>query len=129
MQNQIRLFQEKNPEQVRRERQRLQKEYHAHILRMDQAAHFCRLPAMARLAEMQRDYGQQAEELLKADLEEKGDGTEHMDRAEAVSLYAEFAMDFATQAVHYAMIAALRAIELQTQEDENLKEGENRTHE
>src|SRR5699024_12162644 len=35
------------------------------------------------------------------------------DRAEAMSLYAEYAIDFATQAMRYALIASLSAIVLQ----------------
>ena len=35
------------------------------------------------------------------------------DRAEAVALYAEYAMDFATQAMGHALIAALSAMVLQ----------------
>ena len=35
------------------------------------------------------------------------------DEAEAAALYAEYALDFATQAMKYALLASLTAIDLQ----------------
>ena len=40
------------------------------------------------------------------------------DRAEAVSLYAEFAIDYALQTIQYALISALSAMEMQLDADE-----------
>ena len=42
------------------------------------------------------------------------------DEAEAATLYAEYALDFATQAMKYALLASLTAIDLQmgTEEQE-----------
>lgn len=39
-------------------------------------------------------------------------------RAEAVSLYAEFAIDYALQTIQYALISALSAMEMQLDADE-----------
>lgn len=41
-----------------------------------------------------------------------------------MTLCAEFAMDFATQTMRYAMITALNAMELQIQADKPRTEGE-----
>ena len=60
-----------------------------------------------------------------ADRQESGCG-EH---AEAMALYAEFAIDFAMQAMRYALITALSAMELQMQADENMKKGDCDTYE
>ncbi len=51
-------------------------------------------------------------ELLDFDLySELGTGKE--DKAEAIKLYAEYAIDFITQAIQYALVYALTAIDLQ----------------
>ena len=44
------------------------------------------------------------------------------DQAEAASLYAEYAMDFATQAMQYALIVALTAMDLQRNAEEKKEE-------
>ncbi len=50
------------------------------------------------------------------------------DQAEAISLYAEYAIDFATQTMRHALIAALTAVILQrraeTNPNENGEKGE-----
>lgn len=125
MQSRLRLFQGKDLEQVHRERERLQEEYQAQDRLLEEAARSCRCRTMARLAELQRDYGRQAEELLQTGLTagQQDFGSSGRDRAEAVTLCAEFAMDFATQTMRYAMITALSAMELQIQADTPRTEG------
>lgn len=81
---------------------------------------------MARLAEIQRDYGRQTEEVLQLAGGGDGDGSSSRDRAEAMTLYAEFAIDFAVQTMRYALIAALGALELQMRADETTMEGEDK---
>ena len=129
MRDRIQKFQGKNAKQVHQERERLLEEYHAHDLLLDNTVRSCRSRAMARMAEIQRDYGAQVENLLQsdplADRQESGCG-EH---AEAMALYAEFAIDFAMQAMRYALITALSAMELQMQADENTKKGDCDTYE
>ena len=44
------------------------------------------------------------------------------DLAEAASLYAEYAMDFATQAMQYALIVALTAMDLQRNAEKKKEE-------
>ena len=43
-------------------------------------------------------------------------------RAEAAALYAEYAMDFATQAARYALLSALSAMDLQMKYEEEREE-------
>ena len=50
------------------------------------------------------------------------EGTPEEDRAEAAALYAEYAMDFATQSAQYAMLAAMAAMELQLNAEEKKEE-------
>lgn len=126
LQSRMQLFQGKKPEQVHQERERLQDEYREHDLLLGEMAESCRSHAMASLAELQRDYERQVETLLQAGLIERaGNGrTDGRDHAEAMTLYAEFTIDFATQMMRHALITALNALELQMQADEKTMEGE-----
>ena len=89
-------------------------------------AESCQSHAMASLAEFQRDYERQVEALLQVGLTEGvGDNcTDGRDHAETRKLYAEFTIDFATQMMRHALIAALNALELPMQVDEKTMEGE-----
>lgn len=132
LQNRIQLFQGKHLDQIHQERERLQNEYEEYDLLLDKTAQFCRSHTMAHLAELQRNYAQQAEELLQAQMQAvntRGKSTNFQDSAEAMALYAEFSIDFATQAMRYALIAAFRAMELQMQTDEMMTKGVHNTHE
>lgn len=126
LQSHLRLFQGKDLEQIHQERERLQDEYHERMLLLDETARASRSPVMARLAEIQRDYGRQTEEVLQLAGGGDGDGSSSRDRAEAMTLYAEFAIDFAVQTMRYALIAALGALELQMRADETAMEGEDK---
>ena len=44
--------------------------------------------------------------------------TSEEDRAEASTLFAEYAIDFATQAMRYALYASMRALVLQAKAEE-----------
>lgn len=132
LQSRIQLFQRKDLEQLHRELERLQDEYQEHDLLLEETVRSCRSPVMAHLAKMQRDYEQQAEEYLKATpilMQENHAQPNCQDRAEATTLYAEFAIDFATQAMRYALISAFSAMELQMQADRDAMKGEHNTHE
>ena len=71
----------------------------------------CRSRAVRRLADIQLEYMNMAE-----DMSDIADRAER--RAEASTLYAEFSMDFAVQAMRHAMRAALTAIDAQMDCDE-----------
>ena len=129
LQSHLRLFQGKNLEQIHQERERLQDAYHERMLLLDETAQASRSPVMARLAEIQRDYGRQTEEVLHLAGGGEWDDSPSRDRAEAMTLYAEFAIDFAVQTMRYALIAALEALELQMRADETTMKGENNKYE
>ena len=126
LQSRMQLFQEKKPEQVRQERERLQDEYREHDLLLGEMAESCRSRAMASLAGLQRDYERQVETLLRAGLTANAENSRagRQDRAEAMTLYAEFTIDFATQMMRHALITALNALELQMRADQQTKKGD-----
>ncbi len=132
LQGQIRLFQGKSLPEIRQEQERLREEYRSHQVLLDEMARSCRCPAMARLAQLQRDYGQQEEQLLKTGVPEEGKSGQQdgdLDQAEAMALRGEFAIDFAAQAIRCALITALEAMELQMQAEMNTMKGECNIHE
>ena len=82
----------------------------------NRASRGSRSPAVAELAQVQWEYMHKVEDLLKEKAEQffhcEATSKEE-DQAEAALLYAEYAMDFATQAMQYALIVALTAMDLQ----------------
>ena len=107
----LRLLQEKELDKIRQERKQMQEEYRAHGRMLEETARCCRSRTMARLAEILRSYERQTAVLWEAG------GCGGQAEAEAVTLSAEYALDFATQAMRYALITALQALELQIQAD------------
>ena len=80
---------------------------------------------MAELAQVQWEYMHKVEDLLKEKAEQFFHceaSSKEEDQAEAASLYAEYAMDFATQAMQYALIVALTAMDLQRNAEEKKEE-------
>lgn len=77
--------------------------------------------------QLQRDYAQQTQALLQTGVIKRNPDDpliRYQDDAEMMALYTEFAIDFATQSMRYALMAALRAAELQIQADTCTTEGD-----
>lgn len=126
LQSRIQLSQEKDPEQLHQALERLQDEYNEQQLLLEQTVKGCRLKEVGQLADVQREYGRQLERILKERVAAAAaDGEER--QAEAVTLYAEYAIDFATQAMRYSLMAALLAMEMQARLER--KKGETEEHE
>ena len=108
-------------------REQLEGECRKRALLLDETVRSCRCPAMARLAQLQRDYAQQTQALLQTGVIKRNPDDpliRYQDDAEMMALYTEFAIDFATQSMRYALMAALRAAELQIQADACTTEGD-----
>ena len=119
MQSRIRVCGQQDQEKLREELQQAWKDYRADSQALRRRAEESRCRTAAKLAQIQLEYRQQMEALLKNDppefaLEEAG-------RAEEVALYAEFAIDAAMQMAQYALIAALAAADLQSRADTEKK--------
>ena len=117
----LRLYQQADHEQVRRE------------LQMRESVRESRSPAVAALSQAQLTYELEVQRILRDELPAylHGENTcRDADRAEAASLYGEYAIDFAAQAVRHALLAALSAIDLQMSCDEtNQSQSPNETEE
>lgn len=125
MQSRLRLCQETDPEKLIHELQELKDEYEEKNYLLEQNAENSRSPAVAALSKEQVNFFKNAENIVKNKLPEylrseaPDDGEAS---AEAYSLYAEYAIDFAVQAMRYALISAIEAIEAQTKFDKEREE-------
>ena len=94
-------------------------------LLMERRAEGSRSPAVAELSSAQRDYDRRVEEILREKLPRlmRGEEDPQEEHAEAAALYAEYAIDFASQAMRGALLAALIAIDQQMSCEEQKYEG------
>ncbi len=118
MQSRLRLCQEAEQDKIHRELQELKDEYEEKNYLLEQNAENSRSPAVTALSEEQVNFFKKAENIIKNELpqylhSEAADAAET--NAEAYALYAEYAIDFAVQSMRYALIAAMKAIDAQTQ--------------
>lgn len=116
LQSRIYLFQSKDEAQVQKGLDQLRDEGREHQLLLDERIRASRSPAVAALAQAQLEFGRRVEQVLHEELPDEMRGrnqTSAEDQSEAMSLFAEYAIDFATQSMRYALIAALSAIALQ----------------
>lgn len=125
MQSRLRLCQQDDHQKIRQELQRVMEEYQEDELLLLNNVENSRSPAVAALAGAQLDYSHRAEEILEQELpeylqDEDGsapeEGAKH--QAEAAALYAEYAIDFAVQSMRYALMTALKAMDMQMDSEE-----------
>ena len=124
IQSRIRICGQQDHQTVCDELKKAKNEYHTHTAALEQSVHGSRSPAVAALARVQLEYGQAMEKMSKEMLEKCMNGKvdrQPDDQAEAVTLYAEYAMDYAMQTMQYALIAALSAMDVQLSADEQRK--------
>ena len=129
LQSRLQTLQSKDKQRLCQEKERLQDEYEEQALLLDETARASRCPAMAGLARLQRDYNRQAQQQLQAAMQNGTSGTNARQRAETMALYAEFAMDLATQNVRYALLAALQAMEFENETGEQSQKEEHGRYE
>lgn len=121
LQSRLRLCQEGSHEKIRCELQKAADEYKETDLLLQSSVEASRSPAVSALAQAQITYCRNVEQLLKEELPEylhSEDSVPGQDQAEAAALFAEYAVDFATQSMRYALWAALSALDLQMIQEE-----------
>lgn len=119
LQSRIRVCQGKSTEELRKNLSQLLEEYDEEGILLKQQAEGSALASVRQLAQAGYQYQRQTEPLLRQGLarEIAGNGAEGEEaQAEASALFAEYAIDFATQSMRYALCAALWAMVLQAQE-------------
>lgn len=117
LQSKVEICGQQNHKRIREELQKAKEEYREHALMLQKSVAGSRSPAVSALAKAQLESSSKMEELLQSGRlkqllhSEKNSRAE--DQTEAATLYAEYAMDYAAQAVQYSSVAALSAIDLQ----------------
>lgn len=117
LRNRLQICEGEDPGQIHQELESAKKEYDTLQLRLRSTVETSRSPAVSRLAKVQLAYSTETEKLLKEQV--AGDlhsdaNTPAEDKEEASALYAEYAIDFSSMAVKYALLASLSAIDMQT---------------
>lgn len=123
----VQIAQQMQLRQLRRELKQALEQCRDDVRQLEESVHTCRSPAVAALSSLQQEYGTRMEQLLRQELPDDMRGrnsTEALDQAEATALYAEYAIDFATQSMHQALAAALAAILLLRQADTHPNKGD-----
>lgn len=127
MQSRLRLCQQEDHKKIRRELQKASDEYRENELLLKCSVESSRSPAVTALADAQLSYFMKAEKIMEQELPaylRSETGTASESRTEASALYAEYAIDFAVQSAKYALLAALKAIDMQMSGSEKeTKEG------
>ena len=124
LQSRIHLFQEKDEKQTLKELEKIRDEYRERELLLKERIQSSRSLSAASLAKAQMEYGKQMEQILRDKLPNEMQGRNQTyadDQAEVMSLYAEYAIDFATQSMRHALFAALSALLLQQLADNQSK--------
>ena len=116
MRTRISLAQSKRQERLFEEIESLRDEIAENNVMLKESIAYSRSPAISKLSDAHLDYCTRMEELAK-DLP-RYMGEANVEKAEAAALYAEYAMDFATQAYRFALLAALEAIYIQNDKTE-----------
>lgn len=110
LQSRLQISQSEDQHKIRREIERLKDECLENEVMLQKTAHTSRTPMAAQLAEAQLKCRRESECCLETLLEQ----TSGIDaQAEAATLYAEFAIDQATQVMNHALYAALIALDKQ----------------
>ena len=132
LQSRVHLFEGKDAAQAQQEILRLQDECREHKLLLDERIRSSRSSAVSSLSKAQLEYGQRVEQILNEELPNEMRGRNQScaeDQAEVMTLYAEYAIDFATQSMRQALAVALSAVVLQQRAEQEAKkyaEKENR---
>ena len=111
----LEIIQRENAEDIRRDIHELERACDEGELMLEQSAEGCHTSAVAAMARAQLAYERQTRGDLERMLKQPCD-TEAA--AESMTLYAEYAVDFAAEAANRALLAALHATRLQMEADE-----------
>lgn len=109
MQSHILLCQDGNQDEIRKEIKKIEEECKENDLLLKNRVMNSRSNTVSKLAEAQLEYNKKIEDILSKD---------SLSCKESAALFAEYAIDFATQTVRHALLAALYAVEVQMIEED-----------
>ncbi len=123
--NRLRLYQERDHRKIREELKQVLGAYQENEHLLQKAVNTGRSPTVAALSEAQLSYDRRVRRILQDELPgclHRGDSSFSADQVEAISLYGEYAIDFAAQAMRYAHLVVLSAIDAQISLEEQKQE-------
>lgn len=123
--NCLHLYQLEDHTEIKKELERVLGEYCDAERQLQKDVNTSRSPAVAALSEAQLDYDQRIRRILQDELPSYfhgGSSGFSADQVEAICLYGEYAIDFAAQAMRYALLSVLSAIDAQMSLDEHRRE-------
>lgn len=121
----LRSCQTEDREKIQQELKQALEEYHDTERWLLKCVNTSRSPAVAALSGAQLSYDRRVREILQGKLPGffyGGNGSFSADQVETISLYGEYAIDFAAQAIRYARLVVLSAIDAQISLDEQRQE-------
>lgn len=116
MQGRLHLCQQQDHSKIKQHLQDTMDEYQENEYLLKKQVQGSHSSIVASLADAQQEYLRKTSEILK---DQMASQTVLEEKAEASALYAEYAIDFAVQSMRYALIAALKAIDMQIDAEEN----------
>ena len=118
MQAQIAVCQTADHAAIQSLRAALEGEWRATSEELRQRAKAIRFLSAQQLSQVQLEYVRKAHAVLEASLKTSWDYLAGNSESNEVALFAEYAIDFATLAARYALLAAVSAIDVEMEEDE-----------
>ena len=121
----LKSYQTEDRQKIQHDLEQVFEKYRDAERRLLRGVNTSRSPAVAALSGAQLSYDRRVREILQGKLPgflHKGDGSFSADQVEAISLYGEYAIDFAAQAIRYAHLVILFAIDAQISLDEQRQE-------
>lgn len=119
LRSRLQICQGGDREKLRRSIEALRDECRANDVMMQGKISGSKSPFVAELYQAQLSYDERTE----GDITKLVSACKTPDaRADAIALYAEFAIDFATQAMNHALLAAMYAVDAQISADEDEEE-------
>lgn len=118
MQAQIAVCQTADHVAIQSLRAALEGEWRATSEELRQRAKAIRFLSAQQLSQVQLEYVRKAHAVLEASLKTSWDYLAGNSESNEVALFAEYAIDFATLAARYALLAAVSAIDVEMEEEE-----------
>ena len=117
LQSQLYICQQQDHSKIKHQLQSITDEYLENELLLKKSAAGSRSSTVTLLAEAQEEYLRKTRTILNQQLEKQKTLEE---QAEIAALYAEYAIDFAIHSMKNALIAALKAIDIQMEIEESI---------
>lgn len=116
MQTRIAELETADPDEVRKARTHLEAEWTDLIVELKNRSRAMRFLTGQQLSQMQLDYCHKAADILHSSMKQNFQAVAGDSESDNAALYAEYAIDFASMAMRYALLSVATAIDMQNEE-------------